>query len=147
MFEIFLRQRVAFHQTDMAGIVHFTNLFKYVEEAEASFFRALNLGPLERIWGAGHNGLGWVRLKAEMEFLSPARLDDLLLVHLWISEKKSRTLVFGTRISRREKVVAQGRIKTISVRMSGGGYSACRIPARIAEALEVAPWGEEWPED
>lgn len=147
MFEIFLRLRVAFHQTDKAGIIHFTNLFKYVEEAEASFFRALDLGPLDLVWGAGRNGLGWVRLKAELEFLGPARLDDLLLVHLWISEKRSRTLGFGTRISLREKIVAQGRIKTMSVRMTGDGYSACLIPAEIAEAVEVAPWGQGWPED
>ena len=147
MFEIFTRVQVAFHQTDMAGIVHYTNLFKYVEEAEAAFFRTLDLGPLDRIWAGGRDGLGWVRVKAELEFLSPVRLDDLLLVHFWLAEKQSRSLGFGTRISLRERIVAQGRIRTAPVRMTPEGYSACRVPDEFEEVLEVAPWGLGWPED
>ena len=145
MFEIFHRVRVSFHHVDKAGIVHYTNLFKYVEETEESFFRALNQGPLEQVWGAGAGGLGWVRLKADLEFLYPARLDDRLLVHLWLEYKKSRSLGFGARISLREKIVAQGRIRTMCVRMGQNGYQACRIPDSLAKTLETAPWGQGWP--
>ncbi len=147
MFEIFHWKRVSFHHTDKAGIVHFSNLFMYVEEAEESFFRSLDRGPLEQVWGAAPGGLGWVRLKAEMEFLHPSRLDDRLLIHLWLKEKKSRTLGFGVRISLREKIVAQGGIRTMCVRMGRNGYRACRIPEAVAEALEPAPWGQGWPEE
>ena len=33
-------RRVEFVDTDMAGIVHFTNFFRYMEQAEAEFFRS-----------------------------------------------------------------------------------------------------------
>ncbi len=148
MFEVFHRTRVAWNHTDKAGIVHFSNFFKYVEEAEAAFFRDLSVGPLGSVWGGGNkDGLAWVRLKAELEFKNPARFDDLLLVHLWVSEKRSRSLEFGARISLRERIIAQGRIRTAPVRLGGESPSACRIPREIEAAIEAAPWGRDWPED
>ena len=147
MFEIFHRVRVAWNQVDKAGLVHFANYLKYLEEAEAALFRELGVGPLGLVWGADQGGLAWVRLELGMEFRNPAELDDLLLVHLWVAEKRSRSLSFGARISLREKIIAQGRIRTAPVRIGPGGRAVCRIPRKIAEALETAPWGREWPEE
>jgi acyl-CoA thioester hydrolase len=47
------RRRVLFHETDMAGIVHFSNFFKYMEEAEHSFMRSLGLRT------TGKDPCGW----------------------------------------------------------------------------------------
>jgi len=140
-----LTRRVVFHETDMAGIVHFTNLFRYVEEAEAGLFRSLGLGPLERIWGAGPEGLGWVRRKAEMEFLAPARLDQELEVHVWVAAVSSRGLHLGARIGLEGRTIARGRIETVCVRQNPAGPKACAIPEELLAGLEVAPWGEGWP--
>jgi YbgC/YbaW family acyl-CoA thioester hydrolase len=141
-----LIRRVAFHETDMAGIVHFSNLFRYVEEAEAGLFRSLELGPLDRIWGAGPDGLGWVRRRAELEFLAPARLDEELEIHLWVAVINSRGLHLGARISREGRIKAQGRIETVCVRQTPAGPKARAIPKEILAVLEVAPWGAGWPE-
>ena len=37
------RRRILFHETDLAGIVHFSNFFKYMEEAEHAFVRSIGL--------------------------------------------------------------------------------------------------------
>ena len=145
MYDHRLIRRVAFHETDMAGIVHFTNLFRYLEEAEAGLFRALELGPLDRIWGGGPKGLGWVRRKVGLEFLAPARLDQELEVHLWVAAIKSRGLNLGARIVRAGKIIAQGRIETVCVRQTLAGPKACAIPKKFLDRLEAAPWGEDWP--
>ena len=43
------RRRVEFSETDLAGIVHFSNYFRYMEAAEHEFFRSLGLSiHLER---------------------------------------------------------------------------------------------------
>ena len=34
-------RRVEFSDTDMAGIVHFANFYRYMEQAEHDFFRSL----------------------------------------------------------------------------------------------------------
>ena len=36
-------RRVEFAETDMAGIVHYSNFFRYMETAEHGFFRSLGL--------------------------------------------------------------------------------------------------------
>ena len=41
--EFELRRRVDFHETDMAGIVHFSNFFRLMESTEHEFFRSLEL--------------------------------------------------------------------------------------------------------
>ena len=40
-YEQRIRRRVEFSETDMAGIVHYSNFFRYMEAAEHEFFRAL----------------------------------------------------------------------------------------------------------
>jgi acyl-CoA thioester hydrolase len=35
--------RVEFFETDLAGIVHFANYYRFMEQAEHAFFRALGL--------------------------------------------------------------------------------------------------------
>ena len=42
-YEFRCRQRVEFADTDMAGIVHFSNFFRYMERAEHEFLRSLGL--------------------------------------------------------------------------------------------------------
>lgn len=148
VFEVFHRVRVAWNQVDKAGIVHFSNYLKYMEEAEASLFRELSGGDLGAVWGGDPGGLAWVRLGVNLEFRNPAGLDDQLLVHLWVAEKKSRSLELGARISLRERIIAQGRIRTAPVRMGQAGrMSVCRIPAKLDQSLGVAPWGRDWPEE
>ncbi|MBW1711877.1 MAG: acyl-CoA thioesterase [Deltaproteobacteria bacterium] len=148
MHESTLERRVAFCETDMAGIVHFSNFFRYVEEAEAGLFRSLELGPLNRVWGARYpDGLGWVRLKAELEFISPARLDDLLSVRIWIGAKTRRELTFGTTVSLDGHLLARGWMTTHCVRQTPSRPKSTEIPREIDALLEVAPWGLNWPDD
>lgn len=147
MYEFVYPRRVAFHDTDQAGIVHFSNFFRYLEEAEAGLFRAIDRGDLNSIWGGGAgrpDGIGWVRSKVEMEYLNPARLDDLLDVHVWISAKWSRGLMFGCQMWLGDTLIARGRLKTICVTIDGRPAS-CTIPPELDQPLEAAPWGEDWP--
>ena len=41
--EFSLTRRVQFSETDMAGIMHFSNFFKMMEEVEHAFFRSVGL--------------------------------------------------------------------------------------------------------
>jgi len=40
-YEFKLVRRVEFNETDAAGIVHFSNFFRYMESVEHAFFRSL----------------------------------------------------------------------------------------------------------
>ncbi len=50
-FDFRTKRRIEFAETDMAGIVHFSNYFRYMEETEHEFLRSLGLTGHGRIDG------------------------------------------------------------------------------------------------
>ena len=47
------QRRVEFHETDLAGIVHFSNFFRYMEDCEHAFYRSLGYSVHEMDDGEG----------------------------------------------------------------------------------------------
>ena len=69
--------RVYYEDTDAAGIVYHASYLRYAERGRTELLRAIGieLSDLRR-----REGLQFVLHSAEMSFLKPARLDDLLTV-------------------------------------------------------------------
>ncbi|MBL9209168.1 MAG: acyl-CoA thioesterase [Opitutaceae bacterium] len=86
------RRLVEFADTDLAGIVHFANFFRYVESAEHAFFRSLGF-KVHTADGATHQG--WPRLEVSCKYLKPARFEQTLEVCLRIEELRTTSLRYG----------------------------------------------------
>ena len=83
-YEFKIVQRVEFSDTDMAGIVHYANFFRYMDAAEHAFFRSLGFS----IWTQGTEPpVGWPRVQAQCDFKHPLRFEDEVEVHLLVSAK------------------------------------------------------------
>jgi phenylacetate-CoA ligase len=59
--EYHTKRRVEFAETDMAGIVHFANFFRYMETTEHEFLRSLGLSVHATIDG---RTISWPRIRA-----------------------------------------------------------------------------------
>lgn len=134
--------RVEFSDTDMAGIMHFSNFFFFMESTEAAFFRSLGFSIFP---GAAEGQVGWPRVHVDCDFRLPLRFEDLVEVHLLVREKKEKALVY-TFIFRKlsgptNQEVARGTIITTSVTRDSvtGKMVAVPIPPPIANKIEVAP--------
>ena len=64
-------RRVVFYETDLAGVVHFSNFFRYMEEAEHAFWRAAGM----RIDGVDLD-VGWPRVSATFDYKRPLHFED-----------------------------------------------------------------------
>ena len=123
----------------MAGIVHFSWMFRYMEEAEHAAWRAAGLSI------AGKKGdLGWPRVAASFDFRSPLRFEDEFEVSVRLVEVGTRSLHYEHMISRGDVLVGTGRMKTVCTRTSAdGSIRATEIPAEIIaklrKVLNVAP--------
>lgn len=132
---------VEFAETDMAGIVHFSNFYRYMEVAEHAFFRSLGHGVHERIEGVS---VGWPRVQASCDFFKPIRFEDRIRIRLTIQEIRRRSLrylyYFFKVTESGELLVASGRIITASVRLDRdtGEIESIEIPPKLREKLEVA---------
>ena len=128
-------RRVQFPETDASGIVHFTNFFKYVEEAEHALWRAAGLSIAER-----SADIGWPRVAASFEFRKPLRFEDEFDVHISVAEKTRKTLRYSAELKKNGEVLAVGSLTIICVRRQPGERPRARdIPPEIDERFEVAP--------
>src|SRR5262249_43324668 len=76
MAEVFTTRRpVEVVDTDMAGIVHFSNFFRFMETAEVEFLRARGLS-VRLVWRGQH--LGFPRVAAACDYLRPVTFEDVL---------------------------------------------------------------------
>ncbi|HUQ73004.1 MAG TPA: thioesterase family protein [Planctomycetaceae bacterium] len=130
-------RRVEFCDTDMAGIVHFANFFKYMEQAEHDFFRSLDL----KIAGRLPDGTeyGWPRVSATCSYDSPGRYDDVIEIHVTITRRAARSLTTTYEFHCDGKLLARGEMKTVfCVIPAGGPMKSAAIPDDIAAKLDQA---------
>ncbi|MBA2305954.1 MAG: acyl-CoA thioesterase [Acidobacteria bacterium] len=126
-------RRVQFADTDLAGIVHFSTMFRYLEEAEHAMWRAAGLTIAER-----GGDLGWPRLGAALEFRNPLRFEEEFEVWVRIGQLKTRTIEYEFTIVRGQTVVAVGTMTSVCVRKQPNGtMKAIEIPAEVADQLEA----------
>src|SRR6266478_6049027 len=88
-YEFKLTRRIEFAETDMAGIVHFSNYFRMMEAAEHAFFRSLGASIHAHDEG---NAIGWPRVSATCDYRRPLRFEEEVEVHLLVAEVRSRSI-------------------------------------------------------
>ena len=128
------RRRVQFADTDLAGIVHFSMIFRYMEEAEHALWRSAGLTIAER-----GSDIGWPRVSAACEFRNPLRFEEEFEVHVRLGSLKTRSLEYEFTLVRGDAVIAVGTITSVCVRKaSDGKMRATEIPAEILRKLRAA---------
>lgn len=131
------QRRVEFHETDLAGIVHFSNFYRYMETAEHEFMRSLGHSIHQQM---GEAEIGWPRVSATCDFRKPARNDDVLIIRLSIKEIRTRSVRYGFQffIDVEEPPIATGSIAAVCVKFEDDSIAAVPIPDQIRADLEAA---------
>ena len=109
-----IRVRVYYEDVDIGGVVYYANYLRYFERARSDWLRSLGVNQ-ERL--AAVEGIGFVVARAEIDFRSGARLDDLLEVSVNLTEKKKTYLWLDQEVRRAGGAVcAAARIQAACVR-------------------------------
>lgn len=130
-----VQRRVEFANTDMAGIVHFANFYRWMEEAEHELFRSLGLTIMEKQDDGTY--IGWPRVNASCHFEAPAYHEDQLDIHLRVERIGVKSLTFYVEFMRDGKRLAHGRMKTACC-LCGlhDGLRSIEIPERYRQLFE-----------
>ena len=96
-YEYTAYRKVEFSDTDMAGLVHFSNYFRYMEIAERDFFESLGVKLIQSI---PNDLVGYPRSRAECKFSAPLRFGDTVKIHLAIKAIKDRAIDYQFRLFR-----------------------------------------------
>lgn len=128
-----LKRRVQFYETDMAGIVHFSWFFRYMEEAEHAMWREAGLSIGDAF------GVGWPRVEASFEYHRPLKFEDEFEVHLRIIGKDARTITYQAVLSKGDTRIGTGRITVKCVsKEAGEPMRSVDIPPEIDALIQVA---------
>ena len=140
-YEFEVTRRVEFSETDLAGIMHFSNFFRFMESAEHAFFRSMGFSV-----SRSRDGLEVClpRVHAECDYAVPLRFEDQVQVRLLVERKSTRSLTYQFRFSRLNgsgsEEVARGRLTVASVeRQADGTLKAVPLPKAMADKIQQAP--------
>ena len=130
-----IHRRVQFAETDMAGIAHFANYFRWMEEVEHAWFRSLGLSV-----AMTHEGveIGWPRVNVACEFHGPLRFEDEVELRLRVTKVGGKSLSYEVDFLLAGKLVALGKSTSVCCRHTPEGLKAVTIPDSIRQKLTPA---------
>lgn len=130
-----ITRRVEFGDTDMAGIMHFSNFFRFMEVAESDFLRVRGLSVS---WLEGTVKWGFPRVSVACDYQKPAVFQDVLTIAVTLEKlgKKSVTYRFDF-TNQCGEPLASGRMTSVFCRsLAPDHIEPLDIPADIRAKLE-----------
>jgi YbgC/YbaW family acyl-CoA thioester hydrolase len=116
--EYFYQRRVQFHETDQAGIVHFSWYFKYMEEAEHALWRSVGMSI-----APPQPEFGFPRVNAACDFKAPLKFEDEVEVHIAVEKIGRRSIRYACSLRRGSDIVATGSMTSACVTRDENGHA------------------------
>jgi acyl-CoA thioester hydrolase len=104
--------RVYYEDTDMGGVVFYANYLKFMERGRTEWLRALGINQSDL---ATSEQRGFMVVRIDVRYISPARLDDLLQIESEVTRMGRASLHFAQSVSRRGELIAQSNIQVCCV--------------------------------
>jgi acyl-CoA thioester hydrolase len=123
--------RVYYEDTDAGGVVFYANYLKFFERARTEMLRSL--GHEQDALIAGYGTIFVVR-SVQVDYLKPARFNELLIASAKIIEAKKASLVFEQEITRGNKVLCKGIIRIAC--LDANTMTPKAIPQHLLEPLK-----------
>jgi YbgC/YbaW family acyl-CoA thioester hydrolase len=123
--------RVHWVDTDVAGVMHFTNFLRYFEACEEEFYRSISL-PFNQI--REKYDITFPRVEAHCQYKAACRFDDFIDVTLKVREVAEKTITYDFQLLRQHdgKLAAEGYIKCIAV---NSDWKATQVPVEVAKVV------------
>jgi acyl-CoA thioester hydrolase len=109
--------RVYYEDTDFSGIVYHANYLRFMERGRTNHLRLLGAGhrALFEEASAEAPGFAFVVRAMRIEFLKPARMDDVLEVVTAPEEVKGASITLSQRILRGDELLLEARVRVAFV--------------------------------
>jgi len=139
---------VEFSETDMAGIVHFSQFFRYAERTEHAFLRSLDLTVIEVDSDGSdddgsepksNNRTGWPKVHASFDYLLPLRFEDLFTTTLGIERVGQSSIHYRFLIEKMDRICGRGKIVAAYAQVDRvtGRVAGAPLPDGFREKMHV----------
>ncbi|KAA0970782.1 tol-pal system-associated acyl-CoA thioesterase [Aureimonas fodinaquatilis] len=124
--------RVYFEDTDFSGVVYHARYLHFLERGRTDYLRQHGIGHRELLDGTFGEPMAFAVRHMDIDFLRPARIDDVLLV------KTQTSLLGGARIMLEQSILLDDVLlikAKVKVAVISPGGKPRRMPALVAERL------------
>jgi acyl-CoA thioester hydrolase len=127
--------RVYYEDTDFSGVVYHASYLRFMERGRTNHLRLLGAGhrALFEEASAQAPGFAFVVRSMQIEFLKPARMDDVLAVETAPEEVKGASITLHQRILRADELLVEARVRVAFV----CGGRARPIPKALRTAMRA----------
>lgn len=125
--------RVYFEDTDCGGVVYHANFLKFCERGRSDFIRLLGIEAKSLADPARGEPAIFVVRRVEIDYLKPARMEDVLEVVTTCDEIGSASLVLQQDVRRDGTLVASAKVTVVLVSHTGKPQ---RLGALLRGALQ-----------
>ena len=122
--------RIYYEDTDLSGVVYHANYLRFMERGRSEFFRAAGISKLAQLEAAEPSA--WTLRRVSLEYLKPARLDDLIEVHTRCASLSGARMSAEQKIYRDETLLVHGMVEACVMTLDGRPR---RIPSDVREKL------------
>jgi acyl-CoA thioester hydrolase len=112
-----MRVRVYYEDTDFTGIVYHANYLRFMERGRTNHLRLLGASHRALFEEAEREtpGFAFVVRSMQIEFLKPARMDDVLDIETAPEEVKGASITLRQRIVRGEELLIEAHVRVAFV--------------------------------
>lgn len=122
--------RIYYEDTDLSGVVYHANYLRFMERGRSEFFRLAGISELARL--EGPDAFAWTLRKVQIEYLRPARLDDLIDVHTKGMSLTGARMIAAQDIYCRGELLTRGQVEACVMSLNGRPK---RIPQDMRDKL------------
>ena len=124
--------RVYYEDTDFTGIVYHASYLRFMERGRSNYLRLIGADQRALFEAAEREapGFSFVVRSMAIEFLKPARMDDVLIVTTEPEEVKGASMTLRQRVTRQADVLVEAHVRVAFV--SGGRARPNPKPLRAA---------------
>ena len=125
--------RVYFEDTDFSGLVYHANYLKWIERGRSDYLRLLGVHHHALIDGdGGQDKAAFVVRRMELDFLKPARIDEVLEVRTRCVELGAAWLFLDQQVLRGDICLFEARVQVVLISLAG---KPLRLSGHIRAAL------------
>jgi acyl-CoA thioester hydrolase len=127
--------RIYYEDTDLSGLVYHANYLRFMERGRSDYLRLLGVeqGALIAQAQAEAPGFGFVVRSMKVDFLKPARMDDVVEVCTTPREVAGASITLLQRVVRGDETLVEADVRVAFI----AGGKAQRIPKALREAMRA----------
>ncbi|WP_296743353.1 tol-pal system-associated acyl-CoA thioesterase [Mesorhizobium sp.] len=106
-----LMARVYYADTDFSGVVYHARYLEFLERGRSDYLRLAGVHHTELAEGKHGERIVWVVRRMEIDFRSPARMDDILTIDTRTDDISGARIFMGQQLKRGDDVLVEAKVE------------------------------------